>query len=156
MFEPTTLNAHSCELAELRPLPREVIEAYARDGFVRLKDVLSAELLGDYGREIARVVREWTVESFLTQIERDSGPEMAGDMARLYRKPREPGRSTYARAFTQRMNLWRRSEAIATLVHARRLAQLAADLMPAAGRESGHGAGVLCRGFPSDHAGAGR
>lgn len=82
------------------------IERFRRDGYVRLKDVLSPEVLGYYGEEISRqVIRLNTLK-----------------------KPMHL-RSTYERAFLQIMNLWRQSEIVKQFVFSKRLARLAADLM---------------------------
>lgn len=127
--ETGIFEGHEAELAQTFPVPESVIETYARDGFVRINDILSPELLTDFRREITRVVRAWTVESFVKQIGQDCGAELARAVGGYHAKAEQRAQSTYARAFTQRMNLWRRSELIATLVGSRRLAQLAADLM---------------------------
>ena len=102
------------ELAELAlayPLERSTVEAFTRDGYVRLKDVLSAPVLEHYGAAIdAYVARE----------------------NKLGETPWED-RSTYQRAFIQIMNLWRSDETARELVFAPRLADLASRLMGVSG-----------------------
>ncbi len=78
------------------------ISAYREQGFIRIADLLQADLLAIYRAEVTRVIRG--IKPTTTT-------------------------GTYGRAFTQRMNLWRQSELIARLVRSKRLAQLAADLM---------------------------
>ncbi len=82
------------------------IEAYERDGYVRLAGVLDAAMLDGYGREITRAVLELSRED----------------------RPLEE-RDTYGRAFLQVTNLWRRNERVKEFVLGRRLGRLAAQLL---------------------------
>jgi ectoine hydroxylase-related dioxygenase (phytanoyl-CoA dioxygenase family) len=82
------------------------IEHFRTQGFVKLKQVLSPELLDYYGQAISRKVAELNT---LT-------------------KPMSQ-RSTYEKAFLQIMNLWRKCETTAEFVFSRRLARIAAELM---------------------------
>lgn len=87
-------------------LPEQVVEAYGRDGYVRLRSVLDPDILTAYGAEITRLTLALNTQD----------------------KPLEE-RDTYDRAFLQVMNLWRRSETVQGFVFGRRLARIAAQLM---------------------------
>ncbi|MGA0556302.1 phytanoyl-CoA dioxygenase family protein [Larkinella sp. VNQ87] len=84
----------------------EAIAFYRRNGYVKLKNVLSPEVLEYYGTIISDLVIRLNT---LT-------------------KPMEE-RTTYERAFLQIMNLWREDETAREFVFSRRLAKIAADLM---------------------------
>jgi ectoine hydroxylase-related dioxygenase (phytanoyl-CoA dioxygenase family) len=84
---------------------RRVAE-FDEQGFVRLEQVLSPETLAAYGPEISRLTLELTRET----------------------RPLAE-RGTYAQAFLQVTNLWRRSELVREFVFARRLARVAAELL---------------------------
>lgn len=94
------------ELDEPFAVPAEAIAHYKAKGYVKLKNVLSPEVLDYYGRLITDLVIKLNT---LT-------------------KPMEE-RTTYERAFLQIMNLWRENEEVREFVFSRRLAQIAADLM---------------------------
>jgi ectoine hydroxylase-related dioxygenase (phytanoyl-CoA dioxygenase family) len=87
-------------------LAPEQVEAFARDGCIKLKQVLSAETLAHFGREITRLTIELNTE----------------------RRPLAE-RSTYDRAFLQVMNLWEHSALVARFVMGHRLARIAAGLL---------------------------
>ena len=87
-------------------LTAEQIEHFRMQGFVKLKRVLSPQLLDCYGQAITRKVLELSTQA----------------------KPMSQ-RSTYERAFLQVMNLWTKSEMTSEFVFSRRLARLAAELM---------------------------
>ena len=84
----------------------EAIAFYQEYGYVKLKNVLSAEVLAYYGDVITDLVFK------LNKLT----------------KPMEE-RTTYERAFLQIMNLWREDETAKEFVFSKRLAQIAADLM---------------------------
>ncbi len=84
----------------------EAIAFYQEYGYVKLKNVLSAEVLAYYGEVITDLVFK------LNKLT----------------KPMEE-RTTYERAFLQIMNLWREDETAKEFVFSKRLAQIAADLM---------------------------
>ncbi|MDF7817489.1 phytanoyl-CoA dioxygenase family protein [Runella sp. MFBS21] len=88
----------------------EAIAFYQEYGYVKLKNVLSAEVLAYYGDVITDLVFK------LNKLT----------------KPMEE-RTTYERAFLQIMNLWREDETAKEFVFSKRLAQIAADLMGAEG-----------------------
>jgi len=88
----------------------EQIARFQRDGYIKLKDVLSAEVLDYYGREITRQVLLLNKEY----------------------KPLEQ-RSTYGKAFLQIMNLWTKSDVVREFVFGKKLARIAADLLQVRG-----------------------
>jgi hypothetical protein len=88
----------------------EQIARFNRDGYIKLKDVLSAEVLEYYGKEITRQVLEQS---------RNSVPLAE--------------RNTYGKAFLQIPNLWQKSELVKEFVFGKRLARIATDLLQTAG-----------------------
>ncbi len=88
---------------ELSP---EQIARFEKDGYIKLKDVLSPEVLDYYGKEITRMVLLLNKEQ----------------------KPLEE-RSTYGKAFLQIMNLWRESEIVSEFVFGKKLARIASELL---------------------------
>lgn len=82
------------------------IKAYARDGSVRLRNVLAPAALQHFGDEITRLVLE---------LNRQDAPMEERD--------------TYGRAFLQVTNLWRRSPQVREFVLGRRLGRIAAELL---------------------------
>ncbi|WP_428662522.1 phytanoyl-CoA dioxygenase family protein [Runella sp.] len=88
----------------------EAIAFYQEFGYVKLKNVLSPEVISYYGDIITDLVFK------LNKLT----------------KPMEE-RSTYERAFLQIMNLWREDETAKEFVFSKRLAQIAADLMEVEG-----------------------
>jgi ectoine hydroxylase-related dioxygenase (phytanoyl-CoA dioxygenase family) len=86
------------------------IAAFQRDGFIKLKQVLSPEALAHYGAEITRLTIELN-----TQL-----------------KPLEE-RNTYDRAFLQVMNLWEHSDLVKEFVLSQRLGRIAAELLQVSG-----------------------
>ncbi|OIN57727.1 phytanoyl-CoA dioxygenase family protein [Arsenicibacter rosenii] len=98
------------QLAEPFAVTPEQRAFYQEYGFIKLKHVLSPEVLDYYGN----LITEWVIKlNTLT-------------------KPMEE-RTTYERAFLQIMNLWRENDEIKEFVFSRRLAQIAADLMDVSG-----------------------
>ena len=92
------------------PITQEQISLYNESGYIKLKQVLSAELLEHYRQLIqARVA------------------ELSADALPLNQ------RSTYGRAFLQIMNLWTESEGVKEFVFGKRLARIAAELMQVSG-----------------------
>ena len=87
-------------------LSTQQIESYHTNGFVKLKNVLSPEVV-DYMRETisAEVQRLNTQHIPLEQ------------------------RDTYSKAFLQIMNIWTQSETVKNIVFSKRLAKIATDLM---------------------------
>lgn len=96
----------SIDLDRPHPLSPQQVADYRRDGFIKLKQVFSADELAHYGREIARLTIALNTQTL----------------------PLEQ-RSTYDRAFLQVMNLWEESATVREFVFGKRLAGLAAALM---------------------------
>lgn len=91
-------------------LSSDQIGFYRENGYIKLRQVFSPELLEHYRLEIGRKVQELS----------------AGEL------PLEQ-RTTYGKAFLQIMNLWTKSDAVREFVFGRRLAQIATELMGCAG-----------------------
>jgi ectoine hydroxylase-related dioxygenase (phytanoyl-CoA dioxygenase family) len=84
----------------------ERIEAFRRDGFVRLKEVFTAQELRHYGDEITRLTMA---------LNRQTRPLSE--------------RSTYGKAFLQIANLWEQGGLAREFVFGKRLARIAAALL---------------------------
>ena len=108
MSDPDSLRQ---ELSQPFELEDDSVEAYRRDGFVRLEKVLSADALDHYGVAITQQV---AARNSLAEVDWSE-------------------RTTYERAFVQVMNLWRDDPVVRELVFSTRLAQIAAELMGARG-----------------------
>ena len=91
-------------------LQEEQIRFYAENGYVKLKHVLSGELLEHFRTSIQKRVAELSADA-----------------------PPMEQRSTYGKAFLQIMNLWTESAEIRTFVFGKRLARIAAELMRVSG-----------------------
>ncbi len=89
--------------------PAQVAQ-FRRDGYIKLKSVLSPQTLAEYGRDITRLTVELNTQQ----------------------RPLEE-RSTYDRAFLQVMNLWEQSPRVGRFVMSRRLGRLAAELLEVQG-----------------------
>jgi len=94
------------ELAAPYPISRQTRQRFQEDGFIKLKEVLSADALSYFEALITAEVKRLNTNT----------------------KPLAE-RDTYQRAFLQVMNLWRESPEVRALVFSARLARLAADLM---------------------------
>jgi len=88
----------------------EQVARFQRDGYIKLKDVLSPEVLDYYGKEITRMVLLLNKEG--TPLEE---------------------RTTYGKAFLQIMNIWRKNEIVSEFVFGKRLARIASDLLQTRG-----------------------
>jgi ectoine hydroxylase-related dioxygenase (phytanoyl-CoA dioxygenase family) len=102
------------ELSDPRlQVPYELSEARKRqfreEGFIKLKDVFSKDVLDEYGDEITRLT--------------------------LAHAPQKPlaERDTYGRAFIQVGSIWKMSDMARAFTFSKRLARLAAELMSVAG-----------------------
>jgi len=94
------------ELETPYELPPDAVSRYARDGFVRLPDVLSPETIAAYEPTItAKVIELNTMHLPLEE------------------------RDTYHKAFLQVINLWEHSDRVREFVYSTRLARIAAELM---------------------------
>ncbi len=98
------------QLDEPFALSQEAIDFFRANGYVKLKRVLSPEVIDYYGAEITRMVKLLNTET----------------------KPLEE-RDTYGKAFLQIMNIWTKSEVVREFAFARRLARIAAELLGVAG-----------------------
>jgi len=94
------------QLDEHYPLTPQQIEQFQSQGFIKLKEVLSPEVLQHYGEEITRQV-----------VQRNTNTKAMHE------------RSTYQKAFLQITNLWTQSDIVKEFVFSRRLARIAAELM---------------------------
>lgn len=86
------------------------IAFYSEFGYVKLRQVLSPQLLEHYRRAISERVAELSADVL----------------------PMEQ-RTTYGKAFLQIMNLWTKSERVKEFVFGKRLARIAAELMQVSG-----------------------
>jgi ectoine hydroxylase-related dioxygenase (phytanoyl-CoA dioxygenase family) len=102
----STIEQSGMDLDRHYPLTDEQIRCFRENGFVKLKDVLSPEVLRYYGEKITQQVLRLNTQS----------------------KPMEQ-RNTYQRAFLQVMNLWTKSETVRAFVFGKKLARIAAELM---------------------------
>lgn len=93
-------------LQDYYPLTNDQIEYYKVNGCIKLKQVLSPEILECYGKEITDKIKELNTLHI----------------------PMEE-RTTYQKAFLQVMNLWRESEIVKEFVFSKRLAGIASQLM---------------------------
>ena len=91
-------------------LSPEQIARFQKDGYIKLKDVLSAEVLDYYGKEITRMVLLLNKED----------------------KPLEQ-RGTYGKAFLQISNIWTKSDIVREFVFGKRLGRIAAELLQTRG-----------------------
>jgi len=98
------------ELDRPFPLTPAQVADFKKQGFIKLKDVLSPELIKAYGDEISNQVLKMNSED----------------------RPLEQ-RTTYGKAFLQIMNIWTTSEIVKRFAFSKRLAQLATDLMEVKG-----------------------
>jgi ectoine hydroxylase-related dioxygenase (phytanoyl-CoA dioxygenase family) len=98
------------ELDAPYPLEQSAIDFFRENGFVKLKQVLSADLVAYMNQTISdEVVRLNTQHLPMEQ------------------------RDTYGKAFLQIMNIWTKSEAVKEIVFSKRLAKIATDLMGVTG-----------------------
>ncbi len=91
-------------------LTAEQVQFYGENGYVKLKNVLSANVLEHYRQAISKRVAELSADAV----------------------PLEQ-RDTYGKAFLQVMNLWKESEDVREFVFGKRLARIAAQLMGVSG-----------------------
>jgi len=93
-------------LEEPYPLPEGSREAFARDGFVVLRELAAPDEVAAFRGAIAATA----------------------DRLRWDMRPLEE-RDTYGKAFLQTMNLWRHDDTVKRFVFARRFARVAAELL---------------------------
>ncbi|WP_194973006.1 phytanoyl-CoA dioxygenase family protein [Aquiflexum lacus] len=93
-------------LQETYPVSDEAKAFYQENRFIKLKNVLSPEVIAHFNKVISKEV----------------------DNLNKQKAPLDE-RDTYGKAFLQIFNLWRENEEVAKLVLSKRLGQIAADLM---------------------------
>ncbi len=98
------------ELEQDYPLTQEQVRAYRADGFIKLQNVFAGPSLQQFRDAVASAVEQ----------ERQVG--ITPD------HPRNEQRAVYERLFIQKVNLWRRHQAVKPFVLSRRLGNLAARL----------------------------
>jgi phytanoyl-CoA hydroxylase len=98
------------EIEQDYPLTDEQIRAYREDGFIKLENVFTGETLARFRDAVARAVERERPVGVTPDHERDER------------------RASYERLFIQKVNLWRRHEAVKPFVLSRRLGNLAARL----------------------------
>lgn len=94
-------------LNEPMSLDAAVIEHFRREGFIKIKDVLSPDVIEEYAEVITRVTLDNDPNKDTPIEERD----------------------TYGKAFIQVGNLWRRDEKVAEFTFSARLAHIASQLL---------------------------
>jgi len=94
------------QLSTHYPLRPEQVEQYQKNGYIKLKEVLSPEVLDYYGQEITQLV---------FQLSKQALPLAE--------------RNTYGKAFLQIGNLWEHSNIVREFALSRRLGRIAAELM---------------------------
>jgi ectoine hydroxylase-related dioxygenase (phytanoyl-CoA dioxygenase family) len=87
-------------------ITREQINFYKENGFIKLKNVLSAEAV------------QYMNDVISSEVNRLNTQHLPMDQ-----------RDTYGKAFLQIINIWTKSEAVKEIVFSKRLAKIAADLM---------------------------
>ncbi len=121
------------ELSTPYSLSEDAVSRYRDEGFVKLKAVLSAITIDAFRAELTRVVRDVYLAQVHARLAEDYGTKFADKAAKFFAAPAAGPQSTYARAFTQRPNLWRFSPLAETLVRSTRLARIATQLMDVTG-----------------------
>src|SRR5690349_526989 len=101
-----SLAPNNSELHAEYPLTTVQIAQFQKNGYIKLKEVLSPEVLDYYRQEIVRVV-----------------------LARTKDIPPLEHRTTYGQAFLQITNLWLKSEIVRDFVFSKRLARIATELL---------------------------
>ncbi len=91
-------------------LTSEQVRRFQSEGFIKLKNVLSPQVIKHYGRQITEQVFRLNHQT----------------------KPMDQ-RNTYEKAFLQIMNLWTKSDVVKELSFSARLARIAAELMGVGG-----------------------
>jgi len=101
-----SVTAPALDIDSTYKISPEQITRFQKDGYIKLKNVLSAGVLDYYGREITRHVLEQSKDY----------------------QPLEK-RNTYGKAFLQIMNIWRQNEIVKEFVFGKRIARIATDLL---------------------------
>ncbi len=98
------------ELSTPYPLSQKEINSFRENGFIKLKSVLSKELM------------EYMNTTITAEVKRLNTQHLPLDQ-----------RDTYGKAFLQIMNIWTQSEPVKEIVFSKRFAKLAADLLEVKG-----------------------
>jgi ectoine hydroxylase-related dioxygenase (phytanoyl-CoA dioxygenase family) len=106
----TTATLPDLDIDSAYAISAEHIARFQKDGYIKLKNVLSPEVLDYYGKEITRMVLLLNKEE----------------------KPIEE-RTTYGKAFLQISNIWQKSEIVREFVYGKTLARIATALLQARG-----------------------
>jgi ectoine hydroxylase-related dioxygenase (phytanoyl-CoA dioxygenase family) len=106
----TTTLAPQLDIDSAYQISKDQIAFYRENGFIKLKNVLSRDVIEYYHREISSKVLELNTNNL----------------------PMEK-RTTYQKAFLQVTNIWTKSEIVREFVMGKRLARIAADLMEVRG-----------------------
>lgn len=97
---------HPLDIDSEYKISPEQVARFQNDGFIKLKNVLTPDVLSYYRAEIARLVLEQSANY----------------------QPLEH-RNTYGKAFLQIMNIWRRNGIVKEFVSGKRLARIATELL---------------------------
>ncbi len=108
------------DLDRPHPIDGDAVDFFRRNGFVRLKEVFTAEELHHYGEELTRLT---------FALNRQTVPLAE--------------RSTYGRAFLQITNLWEHGGAVREFVFGQRLARIATELLEVEGVRLYHDQSLL-------------
>jgi ectoine hydroxylase-related dioxygenase (phytanoyl-CoA dioxygenase family) len=105
----TTINPKT-NIDSAHTLSNDQIAFYRDNGFIKLKNVLSNDVIEYYQREISK------------QVQERSGNALPMDQ-----------RNTYQKAFLQVSNIWTKNEVVKEFVMGKRLARIASELMEVQG-----------------------
>jgi len=111
-----TTTAPEPDLAKPYPLTAAQIEQFRADGFIKLKEVFTAEQLDHYGEELTRIVMELNPRKGIPMDQR----------------------GTYAKAFIQVGNIWTKSDVVKKFSFSKRIARIAAELLGTEGVRMWH------------------
>lgn len=111
-----TSTAKHPDLSTPYALKPEHIERFRADGFIKLKNVFTADELAYYGEELTRIVMELNPRRGIPMAER----------------------TTYAKAFIQVGNIWTKSDIVKQFSFSKRIARIATELMGTRGVRMWH------------------
>ena len=106
----TTAASTALDIDSEYKISPEQVARFNKDGYIKLKNVLSKDVLDYYGKEITRHVLEKSKDH----------------------QPLEK-RNTYGKAFLQIMNIWQQNEIVREFVFGHRLGRLATELLQVSG-----------------------
>ena len=111
-----TTTVNHPDLSTPYPLKPEQVQRFRADGFIKLKNVFTADELAYYGEELTRIVMELNPRRGIPMAER----------------------TTYAKAFIQVGNIWTKSDIVKRFSFSKRLARIATELMGTQGVRMWH------------------